>query len=222
MKQRSNKSIQTRSRIYESAIALFQSKGFNESTMREIAKEAKISLGLTYYHFKSKEEIVLEFYKNTQTESLMQCKEYFAKEKSLKPRLQFLLEQKLNQFEPYANFLHILASSAGDPSNPLSPFSEETKEIRESAIQIFSLAIEDIGEKIPDDLKTSLPEILWFYQMGIIYYWLTDRSEKKSKSYKLVDASLELLMQLLRISKLPFMKGVRKKIIDIYNSITQK
>jgi len=53
-----------RQRIVESALHLFGSKGYEQTTMREIAAEAGSSPGLTYRYFASKEELVLVLYQN--------------------------------------------------------------------------------------------------------------------------------------------------------------
>jgi AcrR family transcriptional regulator len=219
MKGNTEKSKQTRATIYESAIALFQKNGFEKTTMRMIAKETGVSLGLAYYHFRSKEEIVMDFYKHTHDQAENDCLAFFEKEKDLRERLHFVLKYKLEQFGPYSNFLYVLGKTAGDPNHTLSPFSKETTEIRDKAIKIISKALEDSNERIPEDLLDSLPGILWFYQMGLIYYWLADKSESKVNTFHLIELSLNLIIRLLKLSKLPFMKSVRKKVIDIYSFI---
>ena len=65
----SPKSIETRQRIVTTALALFESKGYSESTMRDIAKEAGVSLGLTYRYFSRKEELVLALYERLAQQS---------------------------------------------------------------------------------------------------------------------------------------------------------
>ncbi len=44
-------------RILEAARTLFLSHGYNGSNLRDIAREAKVSMGGIYHHFSSKEEI---------------------------------------------------------------------------------------------------------------------------------------------------------------------
>lgn len=44
-------------RILEAARALFLTQGYNGSNLRDIAREAKVSMGGIYHHFASKEEI---------------------------------------------------------------------------------------------------------------------------------------------------------------------
>nr|WKN39248.1 TetR/AcrR family transcriptional regulator [Tunicatimonas sp. TK19036] len=46
--------------IFDTALALFSQQGYDQTSMRDIAKEADISLGLTYNYFKNKDALLLE------------------------------------------------------------------------------------------------------------------------------------------------------------------
>ena len=56
MQQRSE---ETRSKIIESAIKLFSTRGFNAASVDDICVEAGISKGAFYHHFKSKQALFL-------------------------------------------------------------------------------------------------------------------------------------------------------------------
>ena len=56
MQQRSE---ETRSKIIETAIKLFSTRGFNAASVDDICKDAGISKGAFYHHFKSKQELFL-------------------------------------------------------------------------------------------------------------------------------------------------------------------
>jgi AcrR family transcriptional regulator len=56
MQQRSE---ETRTKIMESAIKLFSTRGFNKASVDDICEEAGISKGAFYHHFKSKQELFL-------------------------------------------------------------------------------------------------------------------------------------------------------------------
>ncbi len=60
------KSEQTRQRILRAALELFQSEGFDGTTMRDIARKAGVATGAAYYYFQSKDSLVLEFYRQLQ------------------------------------------------------------------------------------------------------------------------------------------------------------
>ncbi len=56
-RQMNDANASVRDRILQAARRLFLSKGFNGSNLRDIAKEAQVSMGGIYHHFASKEEI---------------------------------------------------------------------------------------------------------------------------------------------------------------------
>ncbi len=97
-----------------------------------------------------------------------------------------------------------------------SPLSATTRSaIREAAIEHMRLAAEGSDAKTPSDLKPRLPYLLWLYQMALIMFWLYDRSPNQERTRKLLDKSLGLLVNLLRISALPLMKPLRKAVLEL-------
>ena len=54
----------SKSKIFNAALTLFVKKGINATTTREIAKKAGIAEGTIYRHFKSKEELSLELFRD--------------------------------------------------------------------------------------------------------------------------------------------------------------
>jgi len=53
----------TKEKLLDTAHDLFQEKGFDGVTMREIAGEAKVNKGLLHYYFKSKQAIFMGVFK---------------------------------------------------------------------------------------------------------------------------------------------------------------
>ena len=56
------KAQRTREHIFETALRLFIERGYEKTTLRDIATAADCSLGLTYRYFESKEDLVLTLY----------------------------------------------------------------------------------------------------------------------------------------------------------------
>jgi AcrR family transcriptional regulator len=54
-----NQSPDSRDEILKAAIQLFANRGFHETSMSEVAREAKVSKALIFWHFKTKEELFL-------------------------------------------------------------------------------------------------------------------------------------------------------------------
>jgi len=205
----------TRRKIYEAAMELFREKGFEQATMRDIAAKAGVALGGAYYYFSSKDAIVLAFYREMQESSNELVLEALAGRTKLKDRIRCVLEKRLELLAPNRKFCAALFRHAPDGADPLSPFSEETKPIREGAIEHMRIAIEGGEVKVPPDLKPRLPHLLWLYQMALIMFWLYDRSPNQERTRRLLDKSLSLLVNLLRLSGLPLMKPLRKAALEL-------
>jgi len=73
-----SKSDETRTRILAAAMDLFRDRGFQATTMREIAERAGVATGAAYYYFDSKDAIVLAFYDQAQEEMLPALEEAVA------------------------------------------------------------------------------------------------------------------------------------------------
>ena len=116
---------------------------------------------------------------------------------------------------PNRKFCAALFRHAPDSADPLSPFSDESRVIRDAAIEHMRIAIEGSDAKVPSDLQPRLPYLLWLYQMAVIMFWLYDRSANQERTQKLMDKSLSLLVSLLRVSTLPLMKPLRKAALEL-------
>lgn len=205
----------TRRRIYDAALELFREKGFEQSTMRDIAAKGGVALGAAYYYFSSKDAIVLSFYHELQQSSHDEILKSLSGHKKLKERIRIVLDKRLELLVPNRKFCAALFRHAPDSADPLSPFSNETHAIREAAIEHMRIAVDGSEVKVPSDLKPRLPYLLWLYQMALIMFWLYDRSPDQQRTQRLMDKSLGLLVNLLRISSLPLMKPLRKAALEL-------
>lgn len=212
------KSEETRALILDTALGLFRKKGFEETTMREIASSAGVALGAAYYYYDSKHALVMAFYERAQREMELEIRERLDQSSSLEKRLRAVIEGKFKYFQPNRPLLGALAAHA-DPEHPLSPFSSETKSIREQEIGFFAEAIEGSQQKIADDLKVFMPRVLWMYEMGLILFWVYDRSKNQKRTQLLFDKSLSIVVGLIRLASLPLTKPVRKSVVDLLETI---
>ena len=55
--------------------------------------------------------------------------------------------------------------------------------------------------------------------MGVILFWLYDRSPRQQRTALLIDKSLGLLINLLRLSGLPLMKPLRKTMLELVETV---
>ena len=205
----------TRRKIYDVALDLFREKGFEQTTMRDIAAKAFVALGAAYYYFSSKDAIVLAFYHELQESSNELILQELADQKKLEDRIRCVLEKRLELLARNRKFCAALFRHAPDSADPLSPFSDETRSIREAAIEQMRIALEGGDVKVPSDLRPRLPYLLWLYQMALIMFWLYDHSPNQERTQRLMETSLGLLVSLLRVSSLPLMKPLRTAALEL-------
>ncbi len=171
------KSEQTRALILETAMRLFQERGYDKTTMRAIAKEAGVSVGNAYYYFAGKEHLIQGFYDRIAAEHRLAVREVLERETGLEARLAGVLEAWLDIATPYHEFAVQFFKNAADPDSPLSPFSPESEHARQEAIAVHKEVLAGAKTKVSADLRDVLPELMWLSQMGLVLYWIFDRTE---------------------------------------------
>jgi AcrR family transcriptional regulator len=215
------KSDATRARILESALATFRERGFENSTMREIASAAGVAVGATYYYFDSKDAIVMAFYQRAQQEMTPALDAMLSEAKTLEARLRGLITNKFEYF--YANRALLGALSAHiDPAHSLSPFSQETAAIREQDTAFFERAVEDSKVKLPSNLIRYLPRLLWLYQMGLLLFWVYDHSPRQARTQILFEKTLKMILISLRLAGLPFLRPIHRLAGELLETIYAK
>ena len=209
------KAAETERKILDAALDLFREEGFEEATMRAIAARAGVATGAAYYYFPSKDAIVLSFYEQSCAGMQPRIAAVMDQTKGLEARLRELIRVKLDYFAPNRGVLRALLKNGAEPKHPLSPFSSETKAIREVDFAWFAKVIEDGGVRVPRDLEPELPGVLWLFQMGVIFFWVTDESPGQERSTRLLDLGAKIVTNLVRLSGLPLMRPVRKVALDL-------
>ncbi|HEY6389690.1 MAG TPA: TetR/AcrR family transcriptional regulator, partial [Bryobacteraceae bacterium] len=94
--------------------------------------------------------------------------------------------------------------------------------IRERDMRHFSDALDGCNFRLPEDLHPHLPKLLWLYQMGLILFWIYDRSPEQARTERLVDKSLGIVTGILKLSKSPFMRPVRRIAIELLEAVSEE
>lgn len=224
MSTATTKAEQTKRTILETAMQLFLKEGYEAATMREIAKRAGISPGAAYYYFPSKEHIIQHYYEETHREQLAAAQEVLTTEESLEGRLAGVIRAQMKTAQPYHPIARVLFKTAADPMHPISPFSAESKEVRDQNIQIFADLINHSATSltgVPKKFRDRLPDLLWLYKMGIILYWIHDRSPDQEKTFRLIDISAGLITTVISASKIPGIKTLVNKGVNMFDEFKQ-
>lgn len=219
--QKTQKAAQTKQRLLDAALALFQEAGYEGATMRAIAKAAGMSPGAAYYYFPSKEHLIFEYYKQSYEDHLPLAEAVLATETTLQARLAGVVKAHIDVAQPFHALSLALYQVASQPHHPLSPFSPASKPLRDTNIAFFDQVIDPAAgneTKIPKNLAASLPELLWLYKMGVIQYWLYDDSPERAKTYAFIDQTSDLVVRLLSMANLPLTKTLTDKVVGLVHT----
>lgn len=206
-------SEETERQILEAALDLFRERGFEATTIRDIASRAGLSLGAAYYYFKSKEAIVGAYYDYVQDEHQARARAAFAKGGDLRDRLKAALHTKIDIMQEDQRLLRALFRYGGDPEHALSWFGPATRAQRQGCVDIFAEAV--AGERWPDDVREAAPTLLWTLHMGILLYFVYDDSPHQRRTRKLIDAAVGFAVDVRRIVTSPLLRPMRRRVLTI-------
>lgn len=199
-----DKSATTRAQVLNTALGMFRDKGYAKTTMRGIATEAGVSLGSAYYYFASKDELVLELYRESVAEQRAAATIALAGATGMADRLKAALHAGVDAMTPYHDFGGAFITSALPPQSSTNPFGAASQQARDDAIGIFADVID--GTKVPAYLKAQLPELLWLAYMGVILFWVYDKSANQRRTRTLIDGAAPLIAKVLGLARLPIVK----------------
>ncbi|WUS98792.1 TetR family transcriptional regulator [Streptomyces sp. NBC_00708] len=209
------KSEQTRALILETALRLFQERGFDRTTMRAIAQEAGVSVGNAYYYFSSKEHLVQGFYDRLAAEHAAAVRPVLDGEKDLAARMRGVLLAWLDVAEPYRPFATQFFKNAADPESPLSPFSAESAAAREAVIALHEECLTGSTTRTDPELGPQLPELMWLMHMGLVLFWVYDRTRGAERSRRLVARTVPIAARAVALSRFRVLRPLVRQVHEV-------
>lgn len=190
----------TREQILAAALELFQEKGLEATTTRQISKRAGIAEGTLFNYFKTKEDLALFFFQK-ETHNLI---DWFHKQTRLQraplpEKLFAVIHRQLEYISPYEDFIGAVFFRSLQPQSKLSPLSLESQELRLKYLRFVRDILAEAEEKkeIPPVGDLGAYAVGLFY-IGMVMHWLHDTSRGKQKTLALLDRSLNLASRVLR------------------------
>lgn len=208
------KAEQTRARIRDTAIASFIERGYPDTTLRLIAKEAGVSVGNAYYYFPSKTHLVQELYEQVQQDHARVAVPRLEEEAALVPRLRIVFETGLETLEPYRRVAPGFLSEMIAPDSPINPLSRESSPARDMTVSLFRRAVERADHRLPSDIAERLPDALFVAYLGLTLRWTYDDDDRHRRTQRLLDTALRLLTAALPFVRLPGIRGVTRDLLD--------
>jgi len=200
--RRATQKQRIRDRIVKAALTLFQTKGFDATTTRAIARKAGIAEGTVFNYFKSKDDIALYFFEAEVDHAMESVRENRRLRKAPLPEKLFaLINSQLEYLAPYERFIGTALIHALKPHSSLGPFSHRAMELRHRYLRFVE---ELIAESIPrnqNPLGFLASEVFWIYYLGVLLYWLYDSSPGKQHTLAFLDRSLNVGVLMLKQGK---------------------
>jgi len=194
----------TRRRLYEIAIERIGEVGYEAATLRDVAARAGVSATLLYRYFPSKRAVVLALYD--------ELSEAFARRGSELPagrwRNRFIqaLEWSLEVLDPHRVTLRALTPvMVGDADEGV--FAQTTAFSRMRVQSVFRDAVVGATDAPSPALAEPLGRLLYLLHLGVILWWLLDRSPRQRATTALIALLEKMLPSADLALKLPPMRG---------------
>jgi AcrR family transcriptional regulator len=212
------KARRTRERILEAALVLFADRGYEATTMRDVAREAGASVGLAYRYFASKEEFALALYMRLAEESEEWARDGLAGG-TVAERFEAAMLAKLDQVSPHRGSLAALLTRALDPNSRLSTLGEGTAAVREKMGSVFLEVVRGASDAPGEKQAMQLGSVLYALHLAIILYWFHDMTPEARATRELVGSARETLRYLRPALRLPPMSRVLSRLAGALNDI---
>jgi AcrR family transcriptional regulator len=192
-----------RKRIVTGALNLFQTKGFEATTTKAIARKAGIAEGTVFNYFKTKEDIALYFLEQEVDHAIAAVRGNPRLRKApLEEKLFTLVHSQLEFLAPHERFIGAAFIHALKPASQLGIFSHRAQELRHRYIGfVQELFEESLPKQQQSPLTWVAPEAFWIFYLGALLYWLHDSSPGKQHTLAFLDRSLSIGVSMLKQGK---------------------
>jgi AcrR family transcriptional regulator len=198
-----------RDRLYATAMHLIAARGYEATTLREIAKDAGVSVGLLYRYFPSKEAVVIALYDDLSSA--------YAREAAEMPpgrwrdRFIFAVNTSLRVLAPHRVALRALTPIlVGDPEEGI--FSASTAFSRLRVQHVFENAVVGSSDAPKQPLAAALGRLLYLVHLAVLLWWLLDKTSRQRATTALVALTQQLLPSAALALRVP---SVRRFVISV-------
>jgi AcrR family transcriptional regulator len=207
--------VATRERLYATALRLIAARGYEATTLRDIAKDADVSVGLLYRYFPSKQAVVIALYDELSTGYARQAAEMPAGR--WRDRFIFALNTSLHVLEPHQMALRALTPVlVGDPEEGI--FATSTAFSRLRVQRVFEAAVAGATDAPARPLAEALGRLLYLVHLAVLLWWLLDKSSNQRATAALVSLTQQLLPSAAMALRVP---PVRRFVISVDELIRQ-
>ena len=179
-----------RDRLYATAMRLIAQRGYEATTLRDIAKEAKVSVGLLYRYFPGKQAVIIALYDELSPDYARHAANM--DRGRWRDRFIFAINTSLHVLEPHRVALRALIPVLiGDPDDGV--FAASTAFSRLRVQRVFEEAVVGSTDAPKPPLAEALGRLLYLVHLAVLLWWLLDKSSKQRATVALVSLIRQLL-----------------------------
>ena len=208
-----SKALQTRQHILDTALNLFASQGYQKTTLRDIATQAGVSLGLAYRYFARKEELVAALYEQLTVET--EAAVHNLPAAPMASRFVAALRHCLNGLQPHREALGALFGAGLDPESELSVLGEGTSALRQRVWGTYRQVIQGASDAPKARQQNELATLFYSMHLSLILFWLQDRSPEQTRTQELLVFTQETMTTLRFALMLPPVSRSLTRLIQI-------
>jgi len=180
----------TRQKLYLTAIGLIAERGYAQTTLRDVADAAGVSVGLLYRYFPNKRAVMLALYDELSLEQRARANEM--PHGAWRDRFLFTLETSLSVLQPHRRTLSALIPVMIS-TEPDGLFGSATAFSRHRVQGVFQDAVVGAKDAPRGELAAALGRLLYLMHLAVILWWLLDRSPNQRATTALVALTKQTL-----------------------------
>jgi AcrR family transcriptional regulator len=190
-------------RLYDIAVKRMARHGYELTTLRDVAKDAGVSVGLLYRYFPSKRAVIFALYDELSAD-------YVTTTAAMRPgkwrdRGLFALTSSLEVLTPHRTTLRgLIPVLVGDPDEGL--FGEHAAFSRVRVLSVFEQAVAGASDAPPRPLAGAIARLLYLVHLAVLLWWLLDKTAKQRATGALVQLFAGILPSAAMTLRLPFVR----------------
>lgn len=207
----------TRERILKTALTLFRTSGYENTTLRQIAAESGSSLGLAYRYFSCKEEFVLAFYESLAAEFIQQISNL--PQGKIAQRFAAAFRLKLALVEPHKELIGVLLSSALNPNSRVAVLGQASAGIRLRMQSAFSRLVNESDDAPDPATAAAIAKLLYIVHLALLYFRVNDRTSGGRSTRELLTWIETALSYLPTSYRVPFLSDALLKLSETLDTV---
>ena len=169
--------------ILDATLKLISKYGFHNTPMSTVSKKAKVSTGVIYYYFSSKEEIIIELYKKIKIEVIRMMLDGYSEDQAFRERFKSIWLASLKYHMSHPMETSYLEQFENSPYMKLCKAEEIMVELKPIADLITQSTKEGIIKDLPVELLSKL------FIAGAVYLSRKHKGDFITLDSKLIEAT---------------------------------